>query len=379
MKFRSTLLAATILALPVVAKAQTYATNVGYAAPISGVYVGGGVGANFSQEQNTTITDQNLSGSGKFKFNAGPAAKLYVGYGFGNGFRAELEGNYRYNSLSGTNTLPLVGSLNAHGNEQKYAGMLNGLYDFTTLTPYVVPYIGVGVGYGGESLQGVNLYTNNGGARDNGSIAIGNASKSQFAVQAIAGVAVPITPALSLTAEYNFFVMPTKVNYSGVGSITTVNPTVTHTGFGSIRTDSSYNHTLLVGVRYAFGVTPPPVPVAAPAPAPAPARSYLVFFDWDKYNLTARAQQIIADAAANSKKVAYTKIESNGYTDTSGTAKYNMGLSIRRANAVAAELVKDGVPKNAIAITGFGETHPLVPTGDNVREPQNRRVEIIIK
>jgi outer membrane protein OmpA-like peptidoglycan-associated protein len=69
----------------------------------------------------------------------------------------------------------------------------------------------------------------------------------------------------------------------------------------------------------------------------------------------------------------------NGYTDTTGTPQYNMGLSIRRANAVAAELVKDGVPKAAIAIQGFGETHLLVPTGPQVREPQNRRVEIIIQ
>ena len=115
------------------------------------------------------------------------------------------------------------------------------------------------------------------------------------------------------------------------------------------------------------------------APAPAPARSYLVFFDWDKANLTPRAQQIIQEAAANSTKVSYTQIQVNGYTDTSGTPQYNQGLSIRRAQAVAAELVKDGVPKNAIAIQGFGETHLLVPTGPGVREPQNRRVEIIIR
>jgi outer membrane protein OmpA-like peptidoglycan-associated protein len=115
------------------------------------------------------------------------------------------------------------------------------------------------------------------------------------------------------------------------------------------------------------------------APAPAPARSYLVFFDWDKATLTPRAQQIIKEAADNSTQVKYTQIEVNGYTDTSGTPQYNQGLSIRRAQAVAAELVKDGVPKSAIAIQGFGETHLLVPTGPGVREPQNRRVEIIIR
>jgi OOP family OmpA-OmpF porin len=104
-----------------------------------------------------------------------------------------------------------------------------------------------------------------------------------------------------------------------------------------------------------------------------------VFFDWDKYNLTDRARQIISEAAANSTKVQYTRIEVNGYTDTSGTPKYNQGLSVRRAQAVAAELVKDGVPRNAISIQGFGDTHLLVPTGPGVREPQNRRVEIIIR
>jgi outer membrane protein OmpA-like peptidoglycan-associated protein len=68
----------------------------------------------------------------------------------------------------------------------------------------------------------------------------------------------------------------------------------------------------------------------------------------------------------------------NGYTDSSGTPKYNQALSLRRANTVANELVKDGVARGEIDIKGFGETHPLVPTADGVREPQNRRVEIIL-
>ena len=104
-----------------------------------------------------------------------------------------------------------------------------------------------------------------------------------------------------------------------------------------------------------------------------------MFFDWDKATLTDRARQIIGEAARNSTSVQYTRIEVNGYTDTSGTPRYNQGLSVRRAQAVAAELVKDGVPRQAITIQGFGETHLLVPTGPNVREPQNRRVEIVIK
>jgi outer membrane protein OmpA-like peptidoglycan-associated protein len=148
-----------------------------------------------------------------------------------------------------------------------------------------------------------------------------------------------------------------------------------------VKFGNNFNHSILIGLRYAFGA-PAPAPMA-PAPAAVPAspvsRSYLVFFDWDKADLTARARQIVAEAAANSTKVQYTRLEVNGYTDTSGTPQYNQGLSIRRAQSVAAELVRDGVPKSAISIQGFGETHLLVATGPGVREPQNRRVEIIIK
>jgi outer membrane protein OmpA-like peptidoglycan-associated protein len=89
----------------------------------------------------------------------------------------------------------------------------------------------------------------------------------------------------------------------------------------SIKVQHQYDHRFLVGVRYGFGVTPlPPAPAPMAAPAPAPARSYLVFFDWDKATPPARAQQIIKEAADNSTKVQYTRIEVNGYTDTSGTA-----------------------------------------------------------
>jgi hypothetical protein len=92
----------------------------------------------------------------------------------------------------------------------------------------------------------------------------------------------------------------------------------------------------------------------------------------DIATLTDRTRQIIATAAAASTKLATTRVEINGYTDTSGTPKYNQALSIRGAEAVAAELVKDGVPKTIIAIPGFGETHLLVQTGAGVREPPRR-------
>jgi outer membrane protein OmpA-like peptidoglycan-associated protein len=139
----------------------------------------------------------------------------------------------------------------------------------------------------------------------------------------------------------------------------------------------------VVGVSFRLGSSrpPPPAPTPAPiaAPAPAPAKTYLVFFDWDKADVTPKAAAIIAQAATDSKTQAVTTIAVNGYTDTSGTAVYNQGLSVRRAKAVEAELVADGVPETEITAQGFGATDLLVPTGPGVREPQNRRVEIILQ
>jgi OmpA-OmpF porin, OOP family len=218
---------------------------------------------------------------------------------------------------------------------------------------------GAGVGY-----QWANVSSN--------SINTATGTTGAFAYQTILGAAVPIAsvPGLSLTGEYRFMGLAGDRDYSVARDNITID-----------RTDD-FNHSILIGLRYAFGAPPPPPPMApmpVAVPAPAPARSYLVFFDWDNATLTARAQQIVKEAADNATKVQYTRIEVNGYTDTSGTPQYNQGLSIRRAQAVAAELVRDGVPKEAIAIQGFGETHLLVSTGPGVREPQNRRVEIIIR
>ena len=81
----------------------------------------------------------------------------------------------------------------------------------------------------------------------------------------------------------------------------------------------------------------------------------------------------------SARRVSATKIEVAGHADRSGTPQYNQRLSERRAQAVAAELVRQGVARTDIAITAFGESRPLVPTADGVREPQNRRVEIVLR
>jgi hypothetical protein len=104
----------------------------------------------------------------------------------------------------------------------------------------------------------------------------------------------------------------------------------------------------------------------------------MVFFDWDRSNLSQQAVQTIGQAVAAFKSRGSARITATGHTDTSGPANYNMALSLRRANSVKNELVRQGVPAQAIQVIGRGEEGLLVQTGDGVREPQNRRVEIVL-
>jgi outer membrane protein OmpA-like peptidoglycan-associated protein len=247
-----------------------------------------------------------------------------------------------------------------------YGGMANALYEASLASlgaPAISPYIGVGIGYGVTDFSRASS-PSRAGMRLTGATLSGNSGS--FAYQAIGGLSFSIAqyvPGLAVTLEYRYYVAtgttPSRNNY----------------------TPDSANHSALLGLRYTFGATPPP-PMPAPAPAPEAqqvARTYLVFFDWSRADLTDRARQIIADAATARTSVRSTRIEVSGHADRSGSDAYNQALSMRRAEAVAAELNHRGVPRAEMVIQAFGESRPLVPTADGVREPQNRRVEIILR
>jgi outer membrane protein OmpA-like peptidoglycan-associated protein len=118
--------------------------------------------------------------------------------------------------------------------------------------------------------------------------------------------------------------------------------------------------------------TPPPAAAVAPAP-----KSYMVFFDFNKSDLTPQAVQIVDTAAKNAGPAHVTQLTVTGHTDTVGSDAYNMRLSKRRAESVAAELEKDGIASSEIEIVAKGKRDLLVPTADGVKEPQNRRVQIV--
>jgi outer membrane protein OmpA-like peptidoglycan-associated protein len=378
-----TLLASTLLvAAPLAAMADT----------VTGPYVSLGAGYNILQDEflrsDTAVSgipggrsvDPITGATGnntRFNWGEGFNGVGAIGYGLGNGIRIELEGDYYQNEINQRSGSPAAGSSSGHVGT--YGAMGNVYYDldlerFGIPTFGLTPYIGAGAGYQWSHLSPITTINNDGTVDRVGG------TNGSFAFQGIVGVAypVPVVPGLDLTLEYRYLEALNDDHFDGEH----FQPYGVNKG--NIRLSAAENHSLMLGLRYALFQPPPPpppapVPAAAAAPAPEAARTYLVFFDWDRADLTTRAREIIATAAQASTHVQTTRIEVNGYTDLSGTAAYNQKLSVRRAESVEAELIKDGVAQNEIAIHGYGESDPLVPTAKGVREPQNRRVEIILK
>jgi OmpA-OmpF porin, OOP family len=116
---------------------------------------------------------------------------------------------------------------------------------------------------------------------------------------------------------------------------------------------------------------PPPAPVAA---APR-EQSLLVFFDFDRAEITPQGEAVIQRVVDNYRRGGSASIVATGHADRAGPPDHNMALSDRRALAVQAALQQRGVSV-PITTVARGEEQPLVPTADGEREPQNRRVEI---
>jgi OmpA-OmpF porin, OOP family len=145
--------------------------------------------------------------------------------------------------------------------------------------------------------------------------------------------------------------------------------------------EHEYNkHMVSVGLRYGYDAPAAPVVVAPPPPPPPPAiKQFIVFFGFNKYNLTADAQAVVAEAASAAKSQGAASIIVVGHTDTVGGNAYNQKLSEKRAGAVKDELVRLGIDSGKISASGKGETELLVQTGEGVKEPQNRRATIDLK
>jgi OOP family OmpA-OmpF porin len=326
----------------------------------AGWYVAGGGGLNQPRD-----VDNNVGGfERETTHDLGWVGAGSFGYAFQNGLRLELEGGYRDNGID------QISGAAGNGSVKNTSVLANLIYQYQT-TGWVIPYVGFGVG--GAHTKFSNVMPLGAGA---GTTV--NDSDWSMAYQGIVGMEYPVTENLGLDLSYRFLYSPN------------INMTATN-GAG---VDTTYqSHAVLVGLRWSLGAQKPvmaepaPMPVAQAAPAPAPApqppmqqqapRQYLVFFDWNSAVLTTEAQNIVRTAAASAKQTGITRIQLTGHADRSGPDAYNVRLSQRRADAVKAELVKNGVSANEISTIAKGESEPLVPTADGVREPQNRRVQIV--
>jgi hypothetical protein len=208
-----------------------------------------------------------------------------------------------------------------------------------------------------------------------------NGSGWRFGYQAIAGLRFEFTPQFAFDLDYRYLGTP---NQTITNNAAARYPFPHGTGgtnccAGGSFTSKYNSNNLVASITMKFGVPPappPPLPPAPPPPPPAP-KVFLVFFDWDKYNITSEGERIIELAAQQYKAGGSVKIQVNGYTDTTGSFAYNQRLSERRANAVASRLAALGVARGDMAVAGHSFNDLRVPTPPGVREPQNRRVEIV--
>ncbi len=101
----------------------------------------------------------------------------------------------------------------------------------------------------------------------------------------------------------------------------------------------------------------------------------IIYFDFDKFNLSKVSKDKIKKFLNNYGSVINEYLVV-GHTDTKGTNKYNLSLSIKRAEVVKEILINYGINQSSIKILGKGEESLAVDTPDDTKQPANRRVEI---
>jgi OOP family OmpA-OmpF porin len=356
MKLKAILLG-SVLAAASVATADAAANNRGW-------YVGVEGGANWMQDVDDhfafagggTITTLNVD------FDTGWAAIATVGYAFWeSNWRVELEAGYRQTDINkGVFEHNPPGP--AHTGDTAFTGdhigeasiMANALYDIH-LTDRLTFSIGAGAGAANVRVE-----------MKNAPFPVDD-SDWAFAWQGLAGLSYALTDRLDLTLNYRYFRVEDGIDAATLPIFTN-------------KYDTLENHTVTIGLRWDLSPdeepAPPPMAAEPPPPPREQPHEFIIFFAFNKANLTPEAHRVVEEAAAAAKQYGSAHILITGHTDTSGSSRYNMRLSMRRAGAAKAGLVQAGIEPGMISTVGKGETELLVQTADGVKEPQNRRAAI---
>ena len=271
-----------------------------------------------------------------------------AGYAFNGNWRLEFEPGYRTNDLHSILVARSGLTFPNDGKLTEWSGMFNAIYDQPIAERWTIDF-GVGAGVDGLHFDDpVNSDTD-----------------AVFAAQGILGVTYRVSPHWDVMLNYRYLWadQPSFTDNSG----NTDNMDIT-------------KHTVTFGVRYGFDdVAPPPPPPPPPAPPPAPppvVKQFIIFFGFNKCDITPEADRVLGDAAATAKSTGAASIKIVGHTDTSGSNAYNQRLSECRANAAKTNMVGKGLPEASISTSGKGESELMVQTGDGVKEPQNRRATV---
>ena len=354
MKLRSIALAGVaVLALSVPAAASD----------TTGWYLGLGVGWDSMADFNQHVVGAYTPPIADYNTKTEDAA-LFIGtfgYRFENGFRLENEVGYVDHNINGGDLPSANITTSFTGSVTVLSDFVNLLYDYP-LTSRLDLFGGGGIG--AANVHSKIAYTG---------VTYFDVDQIRFAALGIIGLKYWLSDTVDIGVDYRYRAFLGDMSYTQV-----INER------NCIKTIGDLNENVVMfSLRYYFESPPPPPPPppppqppSPPPPPPPPVTTYIVFFDFNKSNLTEAAQAVVAEAVKTAKASGFVRVQIVGHTDTVGSDKYNMRLSMARAESVKDEMVREGMDGTTIAVDGKGFHDPLVATGPGVREPQNRRAVI---
>jgi outer membrane protein OmpA-like peptidoglycan-associated protein len=391
------LLAASVATLAIgTASAQTMEKE--------GYYGSVGIGAAFGAEDNDFESDGAVVPApfdSSIDTQTGPAYYAALGKYLNGGFRGEIETSFRSQDIDSFEPNGGFGGFPGDnvGDVGLFTGMVNIIKDFGDAR--LRPYLGVGFGVAVFNLEADNSDIVNPGAFPNAQSLVANGYRVSLddedtvtAVQGLAGASFAVTDRIDLDVGYRY-IQTGEFDFDA--DINNVSAPVS---------GEYSNHEVRAALRFDFGApVAAPAPVAQPRPQPQPQTKTcfdgsvvamgtpcptaaeedqltaaelrtVVYFEFDRAELTDQADAILRRRAQEAETVDLIEVLVSGNTDTSGSASYNQRLSARRAEVVRNALVNYGVPQGKIRVRALGESNLAKPTADGVREPLNRRTEV---